>query len=451
MSTANTINTLGFEPPHRVQNRIKAGNALVWFFALISTAVTLYYWYSLSGLEYKKDASPVEFIILWLSVALGLALELAKLYFIFVGGYKKLWISAVIVSVITVMGSYSILNQDRQNNLTQASDTYQDARSARETARKEASKYAYVASTSMADLKAELEANNTKGGSNGARRASGMSYQSFVQNRTAINKRMADRRSYDSANATLISENKNMQTQGIGGSSNPLFNSVGKVFSDSAQTVSKIEGAILILFFFATTVLAEIFAYFIGEKVRAEQDATFLTSAQMQDMKNKELFGVAVSEMMPEQFARLNDAQRDRNEAEGVIQGMRLTRRDASGNALSPSEIARNTRETRSELEANSAEARNHSGRNQAHRDTEGNGGNAEQRHIDIDNLETNIDVLKARHVVAKESTNAGERIYCPSCNNLFTKNTYHQIFDTRICNDHFKNTLDPSRLGARR
>jgi len=139
------INQLGFEPPHRVQNRIKAGSALVWLFSLISMGVTLYYWYQLSGLEYRQDVQLVKFIILWLSVALGLALELAKIYFIFVGGYKKLWISAVIISVITVMGSYSILNQDRQNIMTKQSDTYKDARKAREDARKEASKYAYVA------------------------------------------------------------------------------------------------------------------------------------------------------------------------------------------------------------------------------------------------------------------------------------------------------------------
>jgi hypothetical protein len=335
------------------------------------------------------------------------------------------------------MGSCSILNQDRQNNLTQASDTYQDARSAREDARKKASEFAYVASTSIASLKSELEENNAKGGSNSARRKSGMSYQSYVQTRADINKRIKDRQSYDSANATLQSENKNMQTQGIGGSSNPLFNSVGKVFAESAETIAKIEGAILILFFFATTVLAEIFAYFIGEKVRAEQDATFLISAQMQDMKNKELFGVAVSEMMPEQFARLNDAQRDRNEAEAVIANQRLSRTDINGNALNPSEIARNTRETRSELEANSRQARNHSGRQDTPKD------NA--------NFETDIDVLKMRHVIAKESLNAEEKIHCPSCNNLFVKNTYHQIFDTRECNDHYKNTLDPTRLGARR
>jgi hypothetical protein len=428
VSTANTINTLGFEPPHRVQNRIKAGNALVWFFAIISTAVTLYYWHSLSGLEYKKDASPVEFVILWLSVALGLALELAKLYFIFVGGYKKLWISAVIVSVITVMGSYSILNQDRQNNLTQASDTYQDARSAREDARKKASKFAYVASTSMSSLKSELEENNAKGGSNSARRKSGMSYQSYVQTRADINKRIKDRQSYDSANATLQSENKNMQTQGIGGSSNPLFNSVGKVFAKDAESIAKIEGAILILFFFAITVLAEIFAYFIGEKVRAEQDATFLTSAQMQDMKNKELFGVAVSEMMPEQFARLNDAQRDRNEAEAVIANQRLNRTDSNGNALNPLEIARNTRDTRSELEANSRQARNHSGRNT--RD------------------------MEQRYAVAKNAI-TGSLIRCPACVKEIKKEHHRTMLCSSTgannCKDEYHNILNPEGIGARR
>ena len=111
MSTA-IINQLGFEPPRMVQNRIKMGRALVYLFAIISTSVTLFYWYSLSGLEYSGAENIVKNLIRWLSVGLGLALELAKLYFIFVGGYKKLWISAVIISVITVMGSYSILNQE---------------------------------------------------------------------------------------------------------------------------------------------------------------------------------------------------------------------------------------------------------------------------------------------------------------------------------------------------
>ncbi len=426
-----TINTLGFEPPQRIQARIKAGNALVWFFALISTAVTLYYWYSLSGLEYKKDASPVEFVILWLSVALGLALELAKLYFIFVGGYKKLWISAVIVSVITVMGSYSILNQDRQNNLTQASDTYQDARSARETARSKASEYAYIANSSMSELKAELETNNKKGGSNGARRKSGMSYQSYVQNRTDINKRIQDRRFYDSANSTLQTENKAMQTQGIGGSSNPLFNSVSKVFADSSESIAKIEGGMLILFFFATTVLAEMFAYFIGEKVRTEKDATFLTSAQMQDMKNKELFGVAISEMMPEHFARLNDAQKDRNEAEEVISNMRLTRTDTKGNLLSPSEIANNTRETRGRLEDDSAKAR-----------------------INSNSTNSNQEAIQQRYNFAR-SANKGDLIKCPTCSKEYVKTHHRTIFcnstGVNNCKDRYWNIIHPERVHSRK
>lgn len=429
------INQLGFEPPKRVQNRIKAGSALVWLFALISMGVTLYYWYQLSGLEYRKDVQLVKFIILWLSVALGFALELAKIYFIFVGGYKKLWISAVIISVITVMGSYSILNQDRQNIMTKQSDTYKDARTAREGARKEVSQYAYIANTTLADLKAELQDNINKGGSNGARRRSGMSYQSFIANRADINKRISDRRKYDSANATLINENKAMQEQGLGGSSNPLFNSIGAIFANDAKQTAKIEGGILILFFFSTTVLAEIFAYFIGEKVRTEQEATFLTNAQVQDLKNKELFGIGVSEMMPEHFARLNDAQRDKSEAEEVIQQMRLTRQDASGNTLTPTQIAQETRTTRTQLELSSSNARKHS------RSNSNTGASA-------------ISAIKQRYIDAK-AVSKGNLMICPTCEKEFIKPHHRTIFCSSTggdnCKDEYHNILNPERIGARR
>ncbi len=438
MSVA-TINQLGFEPPRMVQNRIKMGRALVWLFAIISTSVTLFYWYSLSGLEYSGDENIVKNVIRWLSVGLGLALELAKLYFIFVGGYKKLWISAVIISVITVMGSYSILNQDRQNNLTKASDTYKDARSAREEARKKQSEYAYVANTSIDDLEAELEANNKKGGSNKARRLSGMSYQSFVQKRADINKRIEARRKYDSATATLNQENKNMQQQGLGGSSNPLFNSIGSVFSSTAKMASKIEGGLLIVFFFATSVLAEIFAFYIGEKVREETNSTFLTTAQVQDLKNKELFGIGISEMMPEQFARINDAHQDRIEGDAAIRRLRETRTDENGNPLPAGDIARSVRSTRTDLEEGSRDARNRMAErsNNTDRSSAGNSGNhSDAVHFDLDLAGySSQDLIKRRDEYrllkkcpACHATVTGRRKFC----NTDHKNRFYQYVTSR-------------------
>jgi len=255
--------------------------------------------------------------------------------------------------VLTMMGSYAILDQNRSNTLKQSSDSYQDSRATRNQAKGELAKYAYLSGTTMAQLQKEQQANIDRAGSNRARRKSGASYQEFKAKQADIAQRMVGLRAYLSAKAMIDTETEAMTTGSASGGSlsNPLF---GKLSEVMGFTVS----AITLTFFLAVTILLEVSAYWIGGEVEEYKNHLHLTEAELQDLRNVELFGVSFREIQQNTFKQVIDAQLDQKQADIEIMNLRKLRLDdQSGKKLSSGDVSSKIRDIRANQKNNHQDA----------------------------------------------------------------------------------------------
>lgn len=336
-----------YTSPKEMKHKIMVGNFTVWAILLVSLMVSLFYWYQISGLTIKDTSiNPFEELMLWSAVAVGFLAELVKKVTLSTFRNKKIWIFATIVSVLTVMGSFAILDQSRNTALTKGSDSYKTAKDDKAMAKGNMAQYAHVANKPLQSLLSAETANIQKGGSNAARRKSGMSYQQFVMNRDRIKKDIQDRKDYESAVA-MYDLAKNDMTGSSGGTgtevSNPLF---GQIKTVTGFTIS----AITLTFFLAVTLLLEISAFYVGGEIQEFKNFLNLTEAELLDIQNQSMFGVSVQTIMRDQFASITDAMRDQKDADTLIMQMRLNKTNEQGTLISSGEVSKNIRSIRKNL-----------------------------------------------------------------------------------------------------
>ena len=362
--------------PKEMKKKIVVGNFTVWSILLVSLMVSIFYWYQISGLTLENEKLSVfEELMLWSAVAIGFLSELVKKVTLSTFRNKKIWVFATIVSILTVMGSFAILDQSRNASLNRSSDSYQTSVDDKADAKKEMAKYPRVANKSMESLEALLADNKAKGGTNKARRKSGMTYRQFVNNRQKIEKDMVDRGSYESAEALYDMAKKELS--GSGGSSgaevsNPLFAQVHDVTGFAVN-------AITLTFFLAVTLLLEISAYYIGGEIEHFKNFLNLTEAELLDMEVISMFGVSMRSIDRDKFARISDAMRDRQEADEMIMDMRANRTNVRGEAVSAWEVASNVRGVRDDLERNDRSVRGETVSEGGESSNGSNGSNTEQ------------------------------------------------------------------------
>ena len=329
-----------------MKSKATVGSITVWGILLVSLAATLAYWYVLAGLETATGLSSMWMTLLWVSVAVGLVAEVIKKVTLSTFRNKNIWLAATVVSVLTVIGTYSILNQARQNDLVKQSDSYQDSRATKKAADFLASQYAYAAGYDLEAMERELDQvivdrDNRK-----------IKYNTYLSRKKALEEKIAAKRNYDSAVGTSNIATANMSTGGSDSSSNPLLSSLASVFSLS-------EGLITMLFYLFVTILLEVAAFWIGGEVEKIKQHMKLTEAELLDMKNQELFGFSVRDVQRDLFDRVRRSQQDAINAEYEVQQIRRTRKDEdSGKQLPSGEVAANVNQKRYEADESQLQAK---------------------------------------------------------------------------------------------
>ena len=329
-----------------MKSKATVGSITVWGILLVSLAATLAYWYVLAGLETATGLSSMWMTLLWVSVAVGLVAEVIKKVTLSTFRNKNIWLAATVVSVLTVIGTYSILNQARQNDLVKQSDSYQDSRATKKAADFLASQYAYAAGYDLEALERELDQvivdrDNRK-----------IKYNTYLSRKKALEEKIEAKRNYDSAASTSNIATANMSTGGSDSSSNPLLSSLASVFSLS-------EGLITMLFYLFVTILLEVAAFWIGGEVEKIKQHMKLTEAELLDMKNQELFGFSVRDVQRDLFDRVRRSQQDAIDAEYEVQQIRRTRKDEdSGKQLPSGEVAANVNQKRYEADESQLQAK---------------------------------------------------------------------------------------------
>ena len=329
-----------------MKSKATVGSITVWGILLVSLAATLAYWYVLAGLETATGLSSMWMTLLWVSVAVGLVAEVIKKVTLSTFRNKNIWLAATVVSVLTVIGTYSILNQARQNDLVKQSDSYQDSRATKKAADFLASQYAYAAGYDLEAMEQELDQvivdrDNRK-----------IKYNTYLSRKKALEEKIEAKRNYDSAVGTSNIATANMSTGGSDSSSNPLLSSLASVLSLS-------EGLITMLFYLFVTILLEVAAFWIGGEVEKIKQHMKLTEAELLDMKNQELFGFSVRDVQRDLFDRVRRSQQDAIDAEYEVQQIRRTRKDEdSGKQLPSGEVAANVNQKRYEADESQLQAK---------------------------------------------------------------------------------------------
>ena len=415
-----------YTSPKEMKHKIMVGNFTVWSILLVSLMVSIFYWYQISGITTAdENIGAFEEALLWSAVAIGFLSELVKKVTLSTFRNKKIWVFATIVSIVTVMGSFAILDQNRSVALKKGSDSYATAKDDKATYEKRMGDYANVANKPLQTLLDAETANIKRGGSNSARRQSKMSYQQFVTNRDRIKQDIADRKEYEKAKAMYDLAGDDMT--GADGSgveiSNPLF---GQIHTVTGFTIS----AITLTFFLAVTLLLEISAYYIGGEIQEFKNFLNLTEAELLDIQNISMFGVSMQAIQRDNFAKVTDALKDRKLADQRIIELRASRTGENGEQLSSGNVSQQVRDERAVQEDNHRQARVTPYVIAGELDLEG----------------YTLEELESRRLNVDTSTN---RPVCPACSTAFDRIHRQDVFCHREHSREFNNQL--RRLGRAR
>ena len=288
------------------RQKIMVGNLSVYLILAVSLGASIAYWYILSGAGSSHNTSLFWQTIIWLIVAVGMVAELIKKLTISLFRNKAIWLVSTLVSVLTVMGTYSILDNDKQNQLIKQSDSYQMAKGQKENALKKQSQYAYAKNFSIEVLEKK-------------KRIAGNKHYWGAFNQAK--KDIEAKRQYDSAVNTLRLSNNNMENSDAGNaSSNPLLSNIANIMGISPNLLKTI-------FYLIVTLLLEVAAFWIGGEVGKLQNRLKLTEAEILDLKIRSTFGFSVKEINPVLFSNVVTAETERVQAEKQIEKLRKTNR----------------------------------------------------------------------------------------------------------------------------
>ncbi len=344
-----------YTSPKEMKHKIRVGNFTVWLILLVSLMVSLFYWYQISGLTLENEKLGLfEELMLWSAVAIGFLSELVKKVTLSTFRNKKLWIYATLVSILTVMGSFALLDQSRTTALTKGSDSYKTAKDDKKEAKLALKDYAHMKGITLKQLDKKEADNFMRGGSNKERVASKMTYRQFLEKGKEIAKEKVALREYlKLKNMVELAEDEMTGSSGGTGAevSNPLFSQIKTVTEFSVS-------AITLTFFLAVTLLLEISAYYIGGEIQEFKNFLNLTEAELLDIQNISMFGVSMQAIQRENFARVADALRDRQLADQRIIDLRANRVNDNGKKMTAGETSQAVREERTTQEDNHQQAK---------------------------------------------------------------------------------------------
>jgi len=319
---------------HSIRNtrrKIWVGRISIYLILGVSLGASIAYWYILAGISTNQDNTPFWLFIIWLVVAVGLVAELIKKITLSTFRHGGIWAVATFVSVLTVMGTYSILDNNKQNDLVKQSDSYQMAKEQKAEALKKQARFAYAKNFNIEKLEQKKRVAGNKA-----------QWGTFNQ----LKEDIAAKKSYDSATATVQLSTENMLTGTAGGnaSSNPLLTNISTFLGFSPELIKTI-------FYLLVTILLEVSAFWIGGQVEKLEETLELTEAEILDRRNKAVFGMSMRDFDQEVFERVVLSQLDQQQAERAIEALRKANRKKIPALEASSQIKEIRAETQHSLE----------------------------------------------------------------------------------------------------
>ena len=443
--------------PAQMKRKLLTGSFTVTIILLVSFIGSVAYWYALSVMGASSAVDGVWRIILWSMVAMGVASEIVKKVSLSTFRHGGLWIAATFVSVLTVMGTVSILDANREDSLVKQSDQYKAAQSRQKGALDTASQYGWASGFDLASLESQLQ----QVVDDRAKRR--IKYATYLSQKKALEKKIEAKRAYDSAMSMNSLAGEAMAQGGTGAnSSNPLLSNIATVTGVGAE-------ALKTGFYLMVTLLLEYAAFFFGGKVEEIRNRLNMTRAQLLDLQNAEVFGISVAQISNATYQNVLQAENDQIEAESEVKKLRKKREKP---AYATAENVESIR-AESKQKLNNAKQKNSeysstgigflSDRNTPKSKLENKvpktmESSAVKHHSsDSDspciNMHVNNMDSPCNNMDKKQPKNgvAGEKINCPNCNNIFTRKTYNHRFCSAKCRDDYHNDGNEKRLKAKR
>ncbi len=379
----------------------------IWVILIISFFVSIAYWWTLSGFEDAvKDPNVGHFtlFLLLMTVGTGAATELVKTVSLGYARNKKLWLYATIVSVITVMGTYAILDQDRKNRLQAGSDAHKTDLKRQESNDDVLQRTGYANGIGLQGIE-KMRADNLYKLQN-AEKYPRVKYDKEESRIAEVEK---DYYSYQNAKLNQVDVDSNVSKGGDDVVTNPLLHNVAKLIA-YGQT-----NAVVMAFYLAVTVLLEWAAFTLGGRIEAIDVYIQNVESHIADLTNMRVFGMSMKQVNVDIAKGAIHAQRQRIQFDKEMRRAVLEQTDADGNSMSLQE----TNKYVNELQGQSAVASQHSGM------TVPDSPNVSNQQQSVVASGSSLDGLSYADLVAKHSaavSNNGSSGHCITCDAEFQR-----------------------------
>ena len=457
---SNSNNYL-FKTPHELQKRAFIGKSAINIILFVSLISTMGYWYVL-GLQ-ASTATGFWAVLAFSIIGIGLVTEFVKKITLSLFRHRGIWFGATIVSVATIMGTLSIIDNNKESGLIKSSSEYRLAQARQENAFNSASQWAWAGGFSLAQLNKDLVNVTAK------RERREIGYQAYLAEKRAIHEKINAKRNYDSSlNMQTMAGSIMANGSSLTTSSNPMLYNIA--------TATGVTAAVLkTIFYLAVTLLLEFAAWFLGGEVEKINNQLTMTKAQLLDAQNMDMFGVSVASVNQFAYAdtlQFEEQQRIANEERELARHNQLL---ASAQRMEKHKTMQDKQDLYQSDPVQAVKKKQNMGfvntdeneqepmlflrhKNPIGVDKSTRGRNI-TKSVDTDQENTvgnSTDSVTTERMLQlylkSQETKSGEGVQCPVCERSFIK-TGFKIFCSNKgkgnCADEYKNILNPERLIA--
>ena len=263
--------------PEENRKKIFIGKSTINIILFISLISSMGYWYVL-GIQ-SSTATGIFQILAFSLIGLGLATELLKKITLSLFRKKSLWFGATFVSVLTVMGTLSVIDNKKETGLIQNSDQYKTAQARQNNALDSASSWAWASGYNLEALNNEIITLTAK------RERREISYQAYLAQKRSIKEKITAKQNYQSSlNMQTLAGGIMANSENFSTSSNPLLSNIA-LATGATATILKT------LFYLSVTLLLEFGAWFLGGEVEKLERALNWSKKQFLDHEIKKVYG----------------------------------------------------------------------------------------------------------------------------------------------------------------
>ncbi len=281
MQTHN--NAYSLLTPEELKNRVFIGKSVINLILAVSLVSSMGFWYVL-GLDASTSTGFLA-LISFSIIGLGLASEVVKKVTLTLFRNRTIWLSATIVSILTVAGMLSILDNNKELSLLHSSDGYKEAQTQQKTAFNEAKQWAWASGYSLDSLNTELVELTAK------RERREIGYQSYLAEKRAIQDKIRGVKSYQSAlNTQTLASGVMANKSNTATTTNPLLSNIA---TQTGATFSLLK----MLFYLFVTVFLEYAAWFLGGEIEKIENYIRTSEKERLEQMNRATFGSSYEEV----------------------------------------------------------------------------------------------------------------------------------------------------------